>query len=232
MDWERRTLYRAGLSHEVFVAMGIDALVPGRLENLTAEGARVAFDSVPTEFMVGEKVRITFSSGRLPERIELGGELKYVSSSAVGVAFDLPETAASEIFNRRSAFRAAPRDRDGKAMVGLRRNNREIGRGRLIDISITGLAVLIDPEVAAGIEDHVDLQIFLPDNTLSIGMAGVIGERRRVGDDMRLSIVLRPQGAEGQSNQRIIYDFVVRRQRDLIRQLMNVMAAQPGRIPG
>jgi len=232
MDWERRTLYRAGLSHVVLVEMGVTDLVPGRLENLTAAGARVAFDVLPEGFAVDAEVRIMFASDQLLARIELSGIVKYVSASAVGVAFHLPESAPSEIFSRRSAFRAKPRARDGEAMVSLRNNRREVGRGKLLDISTTGLAVLVDPDVAERVGDEVDLQIFLPETTLAVAMHGTVRERRLTGSSFRLGIHLVPEGPDGLSNQRLIYDFVVRRQRDLIRQLMNVMSAQPERIAG
>ncbi len=229
MDWERRALYRTRPSLGVSVAVGVGALAAGRLENLTAAGARVAFASVPVNLVQGARVQILFESERLRAPVLLGGVVKYTSPEAVGVAFEIPESAPSEVFNRRSAFRAAPRKRDGEAIVNLRSDRRSCGRGRLLDISTGGVAVAVGPEVAEAVTNPVDLQIFLPDNSIGISIRGEICERKLIGSEFRLGIVLRPEGEEGLSTQRIIYDFVVRRQRDLIRQLMNVMSAEPER---
>lgn len=237
---ERRSQYRVDLGEEtkieVTVLAGESPPIVARLLNVSADGVAVRIQpEAGRPLSVGLKAQLVFTGARfikpltvsaiVRNRLDERGPQRYGFEFTEKEGFDESVVAQAlyTLFNRREACRIQP-DRSRSIEVFL--EGSPDGRravATLVDISVTGLAVLVGPQVELAMTEvgRLKLSFHLPKGREPVRLEGLVQNRTLVGTNVRYGIKFEPHLSTNFEAQRaLIHGYVISRQEEILRQVM------------
>ena len=209
MSRERRRVYRVvpDEAYHLDVAIRIEngKVFRGTVLDVTIDGAGALFEREGAPpFTLGHPVALRFTAKWLGEPVDVSGKVK---SRAVhgedqqyhyGFAFDestklqkrLP-TRSFRIFNRRGAPRVSlDPSKPVEVVIKPPGIATSMVTGCLKDISVSGLAVLVDPdaEYTLGALDVIEMSFHLPTRVRAFQLVGWIRNRELVHEHIRYGV--------------------------------------------
>ena len=239
MKFGRRAEYRVELSETA--DLGVAVTVPGgspvggRLIDVSASGAGVRFEAPdPPNLIVGQHIDLVFTSDTFKEPLQVAACVQHRAedtkegSRRYGFRFLEPQQLdtrlpadARRMFNRRQAVRVAP-DTFQPVRVTLQPSEDETPvEVRLLNISVTGVGVSLQPELESMFADRIQVSITvkLPGTRRPVGLVGHIRYRRLVGQRIHYGIEFDAELSPGFARtEDLLGKYVSRRQSDYMRE--------------
>jgi c-di-GMP-binding flagellar brake protein YcgR len=197
------------------------------------DGARLQFDTPGgPDYVMGQLVNLSFSSSRIGKalvtearvvrRMEEKGHRTYAFRFTNHHRFE--GHAPEEIYrllNRRGSFRVNPPEEEPIDITLKPEEGGPLVRARLIDISATGLGARTSVDVEATLVAtlRVTVMVALPTHPDPVSVPGIIRSRVLAGAHVRYGIAFDFAASDhAESKQNAIIDYVMRRQREELRQ--------------
>lgn len=209
MSRERRRVYRVvpGEAHHLDVAIRTEngKVFRGEVLDVTIDGAGALFErEAAPPFALGHPVALRFSATWLDEPVDVSGEVRSRAMQGedqlyhYGFAFNqsaklqkrLP-TRSFRVFNRRGAPRVSlDPTKPVEVVIKPPGIGTSMVTGCLKDISISGLAVLVDPdaEYTLGALDTIEMSFHLPTRVKTFHLVGWIRNRELVHEHIRYGV--------------------------------------------
>jgi len=228
----KRRSYRIDLGQDlcvigVRIATKDGVTTPGWVFDVSTDGVGVR---VPTRdasrLCLGETAEIAFVGERVGRPLTLSAVIRdhrpQDALHRIGLEFvdrrKFEESAVSGVlhalFNRRGAIRVGP-EREGSISVTLEdRESGTRGHGGLLDLSVTGVAVLVSPKVEARFrtKDRLTVTFGLPDESLPLHLEGAVSYRTLDKKGVRYGLVFDPARSEDfEKQEAAIHRFVLDR---------------------
>lgn len=232
----QRSHYRldAGGTDHLHVAVLMDDAAPTKAQPLDVgpDGARLQFDTPGgPDYVMGQLVNLSFSSSRIGKTllIEARAIRRTEDKKHRTYAFRFTNhhqfeghsrEAIYRLLNRRSSFRVKPPDEE-PIDITMRPEAGGPVRARLIDISATGLGARTSIEVEATLVAtlRVTITLSLPTHRDPVNVPGLIRSRALAGPHVRYGVTFHFGASDqAESKQNTIIDYVMRRQREGLRQ--------------
>ncbi len=239
MKFGRRAEYRVELSETTDLAVAVTvpngSPIGGQLLDVSASGAGVLFDTPnPPNLVVGQHIDLVFTSDTLKEPLQVAACVQHRAEDTkngarrYGFRFLEPQQLdtrlpadARRLFNRRQEVRVTP-DTFQPVRVTLQSSEDQPPvEVQLLNISLTGLGVSLEPTLESLFADSVQVSITidLPGVRRPVGVVGHIRYRRLVGDRIHYGIEfdteLSPRFARTED---LLSKYVSRRQADYMRE--------------
>lgn len=185
-----------------------------------------------SNLVVDTRVALEFKGPReLGQGIRVGATVKHVGALEdgegviVGVAFDDPKAVhrlvpaqLHHVFNRRKAFRVEPA-RGEVIMVEVRSSSptpeAKPGLGRMVDLSATGIGILVDEPTARHYKDVLELSLHfkLPTAPEAIALDATLRSKVPRDRGERWGLLFESRGSrDGAAHVRTISHYLLRRQ--------------------
>ncbi len=234
---DQRSHYRldAGGTDHLHVAVLKDDTAPTKAQPLDVgpDGARLLFDTPGgPDYVMGQLVNLSFISSRIGKtlliearairRTEEQGHRTYAFRYTNHHRFEgqSPE-AIYRLLNRRSSFRVKPPQEEPIDITLKPEADAPLVRARLIDISATGLGMRtsIDVEATLVATLRVTIIMVLPTHRDPVNVPSIIRSRALAGPHVRYGVAFHFAASDhAESTQNAIIDYVMRRQREGLRQ--------------
>ena len=239
MDRERRKVYRVvpDDAHRLDIAVKTEdgKAFRGEVLDVAIDGAGTRFErETGPVFGLGHSVALIFSapwldepievSGKVRSRIELGEYRQYRYSFEFDQSAELQKRLPEgvfRLFNRRCAYRTSP---DPAKPVAVVIKPPGVGMAkvtaRLKDISVSGLALLVDPEAenTLGELDVIEMSFRLPTSDQDFQLVGWIRSRELVNEHARYGVEFDDKRSKHFARRRDeIFAYVADRQRQELR---------------
>ncbi len=236
-DWlkkEKRQYYRIDLTHDTSFAIGLSRgetqpPIPGIPLNISAGGCAAVFPTdisylLEEENTVELKISFAMSEKVLPVKaqvLETETDLDrlHCRFQFLDVETVRPFLEASQLdfLNRRQCYRAdLATEASIPVTIGLGRN---APVGRIRDLSLTGMALVVAHEVAATLDDLTELRLSftLPEVSQSLSLRGEIVFKRPDGDLFLYGVkFLKNPLDTGHKDEHKISSFIVKHQQKLL----------------
>ena len=209
-----------------------EGVFTGKLLVVGPRGAEVSFGpgKLPSMDIGAElTLNVRASSLRHPlhvtatvnSRSDEDGTRRYGFSFVDDEPEEVRNPALVSLYNRREAFRVRP-DVATAPMVTLRAvEGDRRATGRLLDVSVTGIAVLLPVDVAATMDDDAgfDFDLSLP-NGPTLALSAILRNRIETRGGVRCGLTLDLERTQRfEDRQESILQWVMRRQREILRQV-------------
>ncbi len=197
-------------------------------------GLRFSLDNTGCpDLTVGEEVELTIASDRLKRPLAISARVVHrldeESSREYGLQFtdrqQLEDQLATELFrlfNRRKTYRVEP-DRNAPVEATLEHGQAGVQvQAEVVDISVEGLGVRVPADAMAtlGTTDRVKVAISLPGRQAPVILIGTIRFRQVKGEEIGCGIEFDfEQSEDPKRQQNAITDYVMKRQREVLRQV-------------
>ena len=171
-----REVYRVqaeeGRGLQVVVETAPGEAFEAQVVDVSIKGAATRFPARAPTLSIGDRVWLVFHAAALPEEVAVAATVRHFVQEEHGLRYGFEfhargrlgeriPTTLQRLFNRRAAYRAAPRE---PSEVALKTSAEVRINARLRDLSATGIGVLVDPEVAPRfvLGERVDVSFELP----------------------------------------------------------------------
>ncbi len=234
---DQRSHYRldAGGTDHLHVAVLKDDAAPIKAQPLDVgpDGARLQFDTPGgPDYVMGQLVNLSFSSSRIGKtlliearairRTEEQRHRTYAFRYTNHHQFEgHSRDAIYRLLNRRSSFRVKPPEEEPIDITMRPEAGGPLVRARLIDISATGLGTRTSIEVEARLVAtlRVTITLALPTHRDPVNVPAIIRSRALAGPHVRYGVAFDFAATDhAESKQNAIIDYVMRRQREGLRQ--------------
>ncbi len=235
MDRERRKIYRVvpDDAHrlEVTVRTEDGKAFRGEVLDVTIDGAGTRFErETGPVFGLGHSVTLIFSapwldepvevSAKVRSRVERGKSRHYRYGFVLDQSVELEKRLPGGVFrlsNRRVAYRVSP-DPTKPVAVAIKVPGARTPKvtARLKDISVSGLALLVDPEAEStlGELDVIEMSFRLPTSDKDFQLVGWIRSRELVNEHARYGVEFDDKRSKHFARRRDeIFAYVADRQR-------------------
>ena len=235
MDSEKRRVYRVAPDEvnalDVTVKTEDGEVFPGKVLDITIDGVGISFEKEGgPELGLSKKVTLIFSGAALGDPVEVFGEVRSRVEAGefrhyrYGVAFDqsaelekrLP-AGIFRLFNRRGAFRSSP---DPTKPVEVSVTVPGVKGTKITtllkDISISGLAFLLEPEAESilGAIEVIEMSFRLPTSDEDFELLGRIRRRELIEKDILYGVEFDDQTEDFGRRREEISAYVMHRQRE------------------
>ena len=234
LDKEKRKVYHVETkekpSYEASLILPGGKLLAGDIANISFEGAAVIFPANQCPLLdQGDPIRLAFRLGHTGGRnwiihgtvreshVELGMRLLRIKLRLGDTFLQQLQPDDWAIFNRRQTFRVRPNPRS-PLTVNLEWEG-ETAEGSVIDISLGGMGVHLESQVAKMISESqsMTLSLFIPGFDVPLTNSGSVCYLKKERDSHRLGITFSSNRDESFfQKEKVISKFLLMRQREMI----------------